>query len=116
MQQPELNLTEPQSLSDADRVHLDTLVAFLATSKDWTTANDLLSNLCMGETESRKRWLRNLAANSDGQIISGQLGYRHILHSTPEEIHHAAAWLEHQADTMGQRARAIRRRAHSLIH
>jgi DNA adenine methylase len=61
----------------------------------------------------KKRQLRELANASDGKIISGQRGYRHIRHATLEEIEHAANWLEHQAVQMGERARSIRRLRHT---
>lgn len=113
--QPELALADPNPLTDADQDHLATLIGLLAARKDWTPAYDLLIWLDVQPTESRRRWLRNLAANSDGLIISGQHGYRHISHATPDEVAHAANWLEHQATTMGQRARAIRRCFHHSL-
>jgi len=48
-------------------------------------------------------------------IISGQRGYKHIAHATPEEINHAANWLESQAKKMSERACAIRRNAHKIF-
>ena len=111
--QPELNLAEPQALTESDRASLDHLVEYLDSIKRWVTAGELLEIpiFYSPNTESSRRWLRNLAANSDGQILSGQRGYRHIRHATPDEIDHAANWLEHQAQTMGHRARSIRARA-----
>lgn len=58
------------------------------------------------------RTIRALAASSDGQILSGQRGYKLTRQATPEELHHATHWLESQAREMSNRACAIRRRWH----
>lgn len=56
-----------------------------------------------------ERTIRLLAASSDGQIISGQQGYKLTRQATPDELHHATAWLESQAKQMSDRACSIRR-------
>lgn len=77
----------------------------------WMSARDLgLSTL--GRVGDRD--LRALASASDW-IISGQKGYKHLEHATPEEIDHAAHWLESQAKKMSDRAGKIRRNAHRRI-
>jgi hypothetical protein len=60
------------------------------------------------------RDIRALASASD-QIISGQKGYRHIQNASPEEIHHASAWLVSQGKKMIQRGMAIQRQGHRII-
>lgn len=60
------------------------------------------------------RDIRALASASEW-IISGQKGYKHIEHATPEESAHAANWLESQAKKMSERACVIRRNAHRRI-
>jgi hypothetical protein len=60
------------------------------------------------------RGVRELASASEW-IISGQRGYRHMESASPDEIHHAAGWLESQAKKMSERACAIRRNAHRRI-
>jgi hypothetical protein len=93
-----------------------TIIAILDQETDWLTAAQLLQKIGEAPTDSKKRQLREIANASQGKIISGQKGYRHIRHATPEEILHAAAWLEHQAVEMGERAKAIRRAFHQLVH
>jgi hypothetical protein len=68
------------------------------------------------EIRAAKGWedrtIRLLAAASDGQVLSGQHGYKLTSQATPEEMMHATSWLESQAREMSNRARAIRRRWH----
>lgn len=106
--QPELDLDTPPP--DA---RVEELIGILADQKDWITAAQLLATAWWPITEENKRLLRDLASQSDGQIISGQRGYRHIRHATIAEIEHAANWLQHQAVAMDTRARAIRRQRHT---
>jgi hypothetical protein len=61
------------------------------------------------------RTIRALAAHSGGWIISGQKGYKYILHATPEEAHHSSSWLISQGKQMIARGISQRRRAHSLV-
>lgn len=113
--QPELDLAERHTgpLSSGD---IDTVVAILDHEQAWLTAAQLLLKLGEKVNDNRKRKLRRIAENSQGKIISGQAGYKHIRHATAEEILHAANWLEHQAVEMGERAKAIRRAYHALPH
>lgn len=82
-------------------------------ARDWTTASALCGLLGLPAGEGCKRALRAAAEASDGQIISGQLGYKLTAAATPAEAHHAAAWLDAQAVAMSGRARAIRRAWHA---
>ena len=66
-------------------------------------------------TESNRRMLRAIAEASAGWILSGQRGYKHMVHASAEEVDHAAAWLERQAQKMSRRACALRRRAHQVF-
>jgi hypothetical protein len=92
--QTELHLEAPSDES------VDVVVAVLAQAMDWVTAGELCVKLGFHPTDTNKRKLRNLANASAGKIISGQKGYKHIRHATPEEITHAANWLRHQAKEM----------------
>ena len=87
---------------------------FLAGGQIWFTASDILISLGRPVSDANKRWLRDLAGKSDF-ILAGQKGYRAMQHATPEEIHHCAAWLEHQAKAMAERAGRIRRAAHKIF-
>lgn len=86
------------------------LIEHLRTCADWKTAKAL--HITTGWDE---RQVRMYAEASDGYIISGQKGYKHIDHATAEEIHHTTAWMESQAKKMAERAQTIRRRAHQQI-
>lgn len=85
---------------------LDTLLRTLR-GRDWMTRRQLEK-----ETNFTDRTIRGLANASDGQIISGQKGYKLTRESTLEEIRHAANWLKHQAAEMQRRAIAIERQRH----
>src|SRR5213075_1562170 len=91
----ELTLADPP----ADE-SVDTVVAVLDQEMRWLTAEELCFKIGSKPTDSNKRKIRNIANASQGKIISGQKGYKHIRHATPEEITHAANWLRHQAKEM----------------
>lgn len=110
--QLEMNFDASAPITDAEFNLLQRWLDHLDTNTAWVTADESLAALGLLPNENLRRRLRRLAANSDGQIISGQAGYRHIRHATADEIIHASAWLEHQAKLMADRARSIRRRAH----
>jgi len=84
---------------------------YLRRARVWLTASEL-SLATDGRLSDRD--LRALASAS-AWVISGQKGYKALEHATPEEIDHAAAWLESQAKKMSDRAGAIRRNAHRRI-
>lgn len=88
----------------------DLLVAPLIvalTGTGWRSARNLARDLVTDD-----RTIRAAASLSAGRIISGQRGYCLIEEATVDEANHAAAWLEHQARAMADRARAIRRAMH----
>ena len=78
---------------------------------EWMTAADLI---IASANRFNDRQIRSFAAASD-HVISGQLGYRHIDHSTVDEIHHCAAGLDSQAKKMSDRAAKLRRNAHTKL-
>jgi hypothetical protein len=95
---------------------VDVAIAVLEQQKTWLKAADLLRKLNEAPSETNKRKLRRISEHSQGKIISGQKGYKHIRHATPEEITHAANWLRHQAKEMDQRATEILKQYHQLPH
>ncbi|MCX8156183.1 MAG: hypothetical protein N3J91_07035 [Verrucomicrobiae bacterium] len=115
LEQLDLQFTRRGRRILAQRGGMDRVLQILASAPDWLSAGALCRELGLPPTEHNKRWLRLLAENSDGQIISGQLGYRLTTKASLQEIEESATWLEHQARRMADRARAIRRRAHRLI-
>ena len=86
----------------------------LRGAKCWMTAADLALTFFPNPPPRFERNLRAWA-NASGKIISGQKGYRAMEHASPEEIHHAIAWLESQSRQMAERAVRLRRHAHQKI-
>lgn len=74
--------------------------------KGWQTARDLGA-----EKESDKRQLRAIAEASEGQIISGQKGYKLTLEATLPEID-STVWLKAQGEKMIRRYVDIQRVRH----
>lgn len=112
MNQPQTELfQEPRHPANEDVAWLEN---YLKMNDGWHTSKELVSFLGRAVSDDNRRWIRELASKSKW-IISGQRGYQHIEHSTPEEINHAAAWLESQAKQMSERAGAIRSNAHKIF-
>jgi len=107
---PQLGLFEARP----EDANVQWLEAFLQQRGAWIRAGEILRYHGREDTEDQKRLIRGLASASEW-IISGQAGYKHLEHATPEEIHHAANTLESQAKKMSDRACALRRNAHKRI-
>ena len=90
------------------KFQIDTMIAALR-GKDWQTAKDLGAR-----KESDKRVLRAIAESSEGQIISGQKGYKLTVEATVTEIAETA-WLKSQGKKMIRRWLAIQRVAHPIL-
>ena len=86
---------EPTMLRSTKRA-----MALLSDGK-WHTAKALRSAVA-------ERTMREIAERSDGEIISGQKGYRLTQFATATECRHAEAWLQSQGRKMITRAIAIR--------
>lgn len=87
------------------------LEKLLRDANCWMTAGDIALTT-FGRVNDRD--IRKLASKNTN-IITGQKGYRHIIHSTAEEIAHCANTLESQAHEMSERACGIRKRAHQIF-
>jgi hypothetical protein len=87
------------------------LERLLSGGKCWLSAKDIA--LTTGGRVG-DRDIRALASASP-LIISGQKGYKHIEHATPEETAHASNWLISQGKLMIQRGLRLRRAAHGRI-
>jgi len=109
--QAELLPTKMPDATDACRGWLE---YYLGGHPGWHTAAEILRAGCREVTEDNKRWVRRLA-NGCAAVMSGQRGYCHLRHANPDEISHAAAWLEHQAKEMAERAARLRRAGHRLL-
>jgi hypothetical protein len=73
----------------------------------WMTASDIIAKHGMANTEQSRRVLRALAEASNGEIISGQLGYKHNSHATPDERNRCVHSFRSQASKMLERAQSI---------
>lgn len=81
---------------------VDKLIAKLA-GRGWQTAEQLGA-----DTESKKRSLRAVAEESEGQIISGQRGYKLTIEATEAELDEID-WLRSQGKKMVRRWAKTRR-------
>lgn len=91
--------------------HVAALTAVLR-GRGWMTARQITGH---EETDWDERTLRNVAAASQGTILSGQAGYKLTVECTPEEVHHATAWLRSQARLMTSRSLKIARTFHQAV-
>jgi len=108
---------QPLFASKAPRVSgedVARLIAFL-DGLGWVTAAHLVGTHDWNDAHGRSwtdRDLRAIAAASQGRIISGQRGYARTDQASVEDVNHAAAWLQHQGETMIRRAHEIRQAMH----
>lgn len=110
-QQPELDFTMPER---PDAHDIASLADFLFERGEcWTTAREISATLKFSD-----RKIRSLASHSAGEILSGPgcPGYRHVSHSTPEDVAEIVARLRHQAKAMDERASKILKSFHSAPH
>lgn len=111
--QPDLPFRAKKRFGNApasDPQDLCKFVAYLSATPDWVSGATLFERYNWNE-----RTIRALANAASPEVISGQLGYKHIQHSTEEEVHHFCSWMESQAKKMMARSLAVRRRAHQLV-
>jgi methionine synthase I (cobalamin-dependent) len=111
--QLELTLTKKQPEIHTWQVEAFTRLLFNLGC--WVTAAQLAETLAMPANEQSRRTIRAMAEAASPDVISGQMGYRHIETATAEEVRHCVAWFDSQAKKMAGRANAIRRRAHQLV-
>ena len=102
---------QPDLFTAPEAVSAQWLENLLRGAGCWMTARDIAEST-HGRVNDRD--IRELASSSH-QIISGQKGYKHADHSTPEELAHAKNWLISQGRKMIQRGIAIGRYAHGRI-
>jgi hypothetical protein len=75
----------------------------LLRGRGWVLARDLLVEVGQPVTDGNKRFLRDLANQSEGKIGSGQKGYKLVEEMTAEEFAHAENWLASQEAEMKRR-------------
>ena len=110
-----MNLMRDPQLGLFDACPADPNVGWLETllrdAAQWLTARDI-TTAARGHIGDRD--IRALASASSW-IISGQRGYKHLEHATPEEISHFENWMLSQGKLMIRRGLAVRRNAHRRI-
>lgn len=82
--QPELPLSTEVTAPIGAR-EVDWFIAELR-DRDWVTADELLRGCGYEATEQAKRRLRALAAASEGQVCSGDRGYKLTVSMTADEF------------------------------
>jgi hypothetical protein len=108
-EQPELNFERLAGQGPiVEKFQVDEMIAALR-GRGWRTAKDLGAR-----KESDKRDLRAIAEASEGQIISGQKGYKLTIEATVTEIAETA-WLKSQGKKMIARWLAIQKVAHPIL-
>jgi hypothetical protein len=102
------DLFTPRPAVEASASWLEKL---LFESRCWMTAGDIQLTT-KGSVIDRE--IRQVASESC-RIISGQKGYKHIAHATPEEVNHSANWLISQGKKMIKRGIGQRTEAHKIF-
>ena len=96
--------------TDKYDVRVDQLRVFLL-DRGWVTAKELKS--VFGWTD---RTSRALAEAADGDVLSGQQGYKLTRQATPEELLVACNQWQGQIEKMAKRLSATRRKWHAAGH
>lgn len=76
--------------------------------RGWMKAQEIIAEFPMW----KDRYIRRIAAESEGRILSGQNGYKLTIEATPEEVLHATNWMRSQAREMIRRSIRIARVFH----
>ncbi len=97
-----------QKRKHAPAEDVNALCLFLG-KRGWTSAREI----GLIAPDWSERHIRLIAASSEGQIVSGQAGYKLTLNCTPEEMEHACKWLRSQAKEMTRRSLRIARVFHN---
>ena len=83
------------------------LEKLLRSRKNWTTAARCCQLLGLRTGEAGKRMVRSMAEYSEGKVIGGQDGYKHINNANLEEVAHVSNSLDSQAKRMLKRVQEI---------
>lgn len=86
------------------------LIDLLSASGSWLTAEQITEQIGWND-----RKIRKLAAESDGLIISGNHGYKHTRHATPDELAEFWGRMVSQGKQMIARAILAKRKHHQLV-
>lgn len=101
--QPDLiTLAPPIPEVADDDANIEFMIRLL-TGRDWRTSSEILEEMQLPVTESRRRWLRALATASKGRVGSGQRGYKLVMDMTRGEFDHNRNWMLRQCEEMKRR-------------
>jgi hypothetical protein len=71
--------------------------------RGWVNAGAILREIGAPDSDAARRRLRATAEASEGQVASGQGGYKLVQEMTKEEFDHFCAWMLSQAGKMQRR-------------
>ena len=94
----------------AEPEDIDRLIRLLSASGVWLTAAQITEQLGWSD-----RKIRALAASSHGLIISGNSGYKHTRHASPEEFSEFYGRMVSQGKEMIRRAIQAKRTHHAHV-
>lgn len=101
--QSELGFVEKPKVTGAAKAMVDLLKGAGGGENGWLTSAEILRLMDRPATEGNRRWLREIANQSQGEIASGQQGYKLVSEMTAEEYNHFRNWMKRQADEMTAR-------------
>lgn len=99
-----------EDLFSGDQQSAENPLVSALRGRGWVPARRLA--ILMGIND---RQVRAYAEQAQGEILSGQQGYRLIEGANLDDVDHASAWLISQGKKMIRRALDIKRRAHRAI-
>jgi hypothetical protein len=102
-----MNATQPElSFAQADKkvtpANVNALMEMLQGA-GWLLAKQVLEKMGRPLTEGNRRFIRDLANASKGEIAGGQAGYKLVREMTAGEYQHWRNWMKSQADQMTAR-------------
>ena len=78
-----------EKIEVSDKLRLE-MLHLLSVMDDWISAADLAESIGLPANERGKRMIRQMIEDSPGQVISGQMGYKHIEMADADEVTHYA--------------------------
>lgn len=109
MQNTAIQLTLFTQRQKQRQLDTDLLATHLSLVPRWQTRKEIMAAL-----EWTDRRCRAAGENSNGRIIFGQRGFKHLDHSTPDEVRACINTLYSQSQKNATRAREIQRRYHRM--
>lgn len=83
------------------------LLAYLDGTPGWQSAEHLAAMLFSDPSETGKRKVRQLAADTNGRVAGGEEGYKLTIHLDKDEMLAIRGRLHNQAEAMSRKAREL---------